>query len=228
MIRDLLCLIKKKPEVKPSTEPINHIVCPDLERRSSYILKEMRPEISFRIFTSLVRGKCRDCNHPEAFLCESIGCEDCTLSCPCRVCMKSRAQGLCITMLSPEEVRQAYTLQTTPIFWISGCGPESISPAGLEVIADIIKTFLRKSKSPVVLLDGIEYLVITNGFIPVLKFLRDIQEWVVLHDAIFLVPVNPKALEEKELALIERNMKELRVPQTVLLGEPSEILAIGR
>ena len=202
-------LAGKKLDVVPATEPLNHITCHELVRGSNYIVKERRAQFSFEIFTSLVKGKCVDCDHPGAFPCESIGCEGCTLSCTCKECKHIRAQGLCFTMRSPEEIRQKYVLQTTPIFWISNHGTESISANGLEMIADITGRFLKKSRNPVVLLDGIEYLVVANGFVSVLKFLRDIEEWMIINKAIFILPLNPAALEGKELALIERNMKDL-------------------
>lgn len=112
-------------------------------------------------------------------------------------------------MYSPVEMGLKYLLQTTPIFWIGKYGSRSVSPANLEIIAGMINEFLGKSKNPVVLLDGLEYLITTNGFIPVLKFLHDIWEWVILYEAIFILPVSPCALEEKELALIERNMEQV-------------------
>jgi hypothetical protein len=209
MIKNLLTLISRKPEVMPATEPVNHIECRNIMRGSGYLVKEPRPEISMEIFKSLVKGKCPDCDHPEAFPCESIGCEDCTLSCMCKRCRRIRAQGLCFTMRSPDAVRHRYVLQTTPIFWISNHGADSISPSGLESIANMIDSFLKKSKNPVILMDGAEYMIAINGFVPVLKLLRDIQEWTILNNAVFLLPLNPSSIEAKELALIERNMNEL-------------------
>jgi archaellum biogenesis ATPase FlaH len=80
----------------------------------------------------------------------------------------------------------------------------------LEVIADIVVKFLKQSRNPVILLDGIEHLIFENGSAPVLRLLRDIQEWIIIQRAILIVPVNPEAIEKKELALMERNMNELR------------------
>jgi archaellum biogenesis ATPase FlaH len=80
----------------------------------------------------------------------------------------------------------------------------------LETIADIINKFLKQSKNPVVLLDGIEHLILENGSAPVLRLLRDIEEWMILQNAILILPVNPAAVEKKELALIERNTNDLK------------------
>jgi len=68
---------------------------------------------------------------------------------------------------------------------------------------------LKQSRNPVVLLDGIEHLIFENGSAHVLRLLRDIEEWVILERAILILPVNPSAVDLKEMALIERNMVEL-------------------
>jgi len=44
----------------------------------------------------------------------------------------------------------------------------------------------------------------------VLRLLRDIEELIILEKAILILPINPAAIENKELALIERNMNELQ------------------
>jgi hypothetical protein len=210
MLKKFLSKLNISPAVTPATEPINQHVRCDLARGSSYLIKETKAEFSFGIFSSLVKGRCLDCSHLDAFPCESIGCERCALPCTCKRCKNSRAQGLCFTMNSPREVRLIYALQTTPIFWISKYGPQCTSPMDLEKIADIIDKFLKQSKNPVVLLDGIEHLILENGTAPVLRLLRDIEEWIILQNAILILPVNPAAVEKKELALIERNTNDLK------------------
>ncbi len=201
---EVLRLFKRKPKVIPVTEPVANFDGARLKRGRCYRVNELKSEGAFEIFTSIIRGACAECRHPETFPCESIGCDRCTLACPCKYCTQSRAQGLCFTIDSPVEIRERYLLQITPIFWISKHGNGSISPASLEIMAGMINDFFRRSKNPVVLLDGIEYLVITNGFIPVLKFLHDVREMVILKKAIFILPVSSAAFEDRENALIEK------------------------
>lgn len=201
---NILQLFKRKPNVIPVTEPVANFDGARLKRGRGYLVKELKSEAAFEIFASMIKSTCAECQHPDTFSCESIGCERCTLLCPCKNCMQSRAQGLCLTINSPEEIRQKYLLQTSPIFWISKHGNESINPANLEIMAGTIYDFFKKSKNPIVLLDGLEYPIIMNGFTPVLKFLHDIREGAILHKAVFILPVSPAALDERELALIER------------------------
>jgi hypothetical protein len=209
MIKDFFSRVKISPRVVPETEPLNHHISYDLPRGSCYLVKEPKAEFSFKIFTSLVKGRCQDCNHQEAFPCESIDCKRCALPCTCKGCRHVRAQGLCFTMRSPMEIRLKYALQITPIFWISNHGPENVSPVDLEIIANVINKFLKQSNNPVVLLDGIEHLIFENGSAPVLRFLRDAGEEMVLRNAILILPVNQLAIEEKEMALMERSMNSL-------------------
>lgn len=212
MIREILSHIRDRPKVVPDTEPLdNHVSCV-LAKGACYLAKEPAGEYCLEIFSSLVKGKCQDCSHQEAFPCESIGCNKCSLACACKECRNTRAQGLCITLRPPLEIRLTFALQTTQIFWLSNHGAGSISPSNLEIISDMITAFLRQSQNPVVLLDGVEYLIVENGSAPVLKFLKDAAEQMIMKNAILILPVNPKALEEKELALMERTMKNLKAP----------------
>lgn len=207
---------KKKPKIVPAMEQITNLSGFRLKRGESYLIKEPKTERSFEIFANMVKGVCAQCPQTEAFPCESIGCKYCTLSCPCKCCAHTRVQGLCFTMDQPEVLRRRYMIQTTPIFWISKHGKESINPTDLEIMAGMINEFIRTSKNPVVLLDGLEFFCIMNGFIPVLKFLHDIRDRVILNEAILILPLNPATLDEKELALIERNMQSMDCPSKVI------------
>jgi len=198
--------------IEPTTEQIEKRVDYKLKRGYSYLIKEKKPKKSFDLFTSILRGKCYECEYDESFPCESIGCERCTLSCPCMTCNRSRAQGLCITTSYINEIREKYLLQITPILWLSGQKDRhTISPAQLEVLANTISQFLKKSKNSVILLDGLEYLITTNGFSLTLRFLHDLWKMIALNKCILIMPLSVDTLEKKELALIERYSEEINM-----------------
>jgi len=203
----------RKAEIpEPVTEKIENEVYYELKQGNSYLIKEKKPERSFDLFVSILRGKCYECEYDESFSCESIGCEKCTLPCPCKTCNRSRSQGLCITTSYIDEIREKYLLQITPILWLSRQeNRHTISPADLEILANTISQFLKKSKSPVILLDGVEYLITTNGFNLTLKFLHDLWEMIELNKGILFMPLGVETLEKKELALIERYSEEINM-----------------
>lgn len=206
---------KKIPKIVLSMEKVTNFNGFRLKTGESYLIKEPKPERSFEIFANMVKGICEDCPQKGAFPCENIGCNECTFSCPCKQCGHARAQGLCFTRDRPDGFREKYLLQTTPIFWISKYGAGSVNPTNLEIMAGMINEFMRMSKNPIILLDGIEFLCIMNGFITVFKFLHDVRDRIILNKAILILPLDPAALDEKEVALIERNMKPVECSSNI-------------
>ena len=61
------------------------------------------------------------------------------------------------------------------------------------------------------LLDGLEYLISNNAFNPVLRFLRRLIDKISETESILLISVSPKAINEQELKLLEREMKPLKI-----------------
>jgi archaellum biogenesis ATPase FlaH len=61
----------------------------------------------------------------------------------------------------------------------------------------------------VILLDGIEYLVSNNDFNKVLRVIDQVNDHISQCKALMIIPVDPRAFEQKELALLERNMEKI-------------------
>lgn len=117
-------------------------------------------------------------------------------------------RGLCITRQHPDKVRVNYGLKKTPILWLSQTGEKnSIDPSNISKIVHTIRNFVSENEDSVVLLDGIEYLKLQNGFDLVMKYLNMINDIVMTEKAKFILPVNPKVFKEDEMAYMEREMK---------------------
>lgn len=81
-------------------------------------------------------------------------------------------QGLCISRLSTEDIREPYLLKSTPILWLSEEKNETaITPTDLNGLWLSVKAFVYAAEHPVVLLHGIEYLISVNGFRPILRLI---------------------------------------------------------
>jgi len=118
------------------------------------------------------------------------------------------AQGLCITRRAPKAVMAEYGLERTPVLWLSRVATEknAIRPSPPENVAMSIEHFIEASEKSVVLLDGFEYLVSHNDFGSVLALLHDLNESVAMKESILLVPFDPSAFSEREIALIRREV----------------------
>ncbi len=135
------------------------------------------------------------------------------------------AEGLCITRKPPKMVAQDYGLERTPILWLSRVANQKncVRPSPPENVAMAVEHFISVGENPVVLLDGFEYLVSHNDFQSVLALLHDLNENVSIRESILLVPLDPKALSEREFALIKRELQVIEAPEGPRMGPRVEV-----
>ena len=87
--------------------------------------------------------------------------------------------------------------------WLSEVGDEnSVSPRALYRLEALVNNELSRRK-PVLVFDGVEYLILENGLRGTLKFLGKIRDMAALHGSEMYVAVSD-ALGPRELAMIRR------------------------
>lgn len=153
----------------------------DIEKGVCYLVKEKKPEVSYRLF---------------------------------EVLMEQKLPGIIISRQHPRVVHREHGFADLRIIWLSHTpGEDFQSPAALGALAKLIQKFVDDNNGEgVILLDGLEFLIVNNGFLPTLMIVEHINEFIMQRQAILLLPVSPDTLEEKELALLERNIKVLESP----------------
>ena len=133
--------------------------------------------------------------------------------------------GMVVTRQYPERVRREWALPDTKILWLSHTpGEDYHNPTAIGTLAKTISRFIEDNGgAAVVLLDGLEYLIVNNGFLQTLMFVEHVNEFVMQRKAVVIIPVSPEALEEKELALLERNLEGVESPAVKLNLEMREV-----
>lgn len=135
-------------------------------------------------------------------------------------------QGLIITRLFPQMIRDTYGLQKSPIIWLSRDTVreiQTIQPGQLGLLHHKIHEFLKKSENGIVLLDGVEYMITQNSFPSVLKVIQLITGKVALFSANLLIPLNPNAFETKDFSLFSREFRTFTHPDfKTKTTEPTE------
>tara|TARA_Y100000310_G_scaffold334233_1_gene413490 strand:+ start:18970 stop:20535 length:1566 start_codon:yes stop_codon:yes gene_type:complete len=120
------------------------------------------------------------------------------------------SQGLCLSRTNPLLIRKQYKLEKTPILWLSDAKESNIfSSSDLLIIGKLITDFLVKSKSAIILLDRVDYLIAKHGFDEVMKFMVKINDKIMLTRAVLLVPIDPSLMKAKELSFLSKEMQEL-------------------
>jgi DNA-binding response OmpR family regulator len=117
-------------------------------------------------------------------------------------------QGLCVTRQHPTILRKEWGLEKSPIIWLSNqLGKVYVNPSNIGILSDTIIRFVEKSGDSVILIDGVEFLIVNNDFDKVLRMIHHITEAVMENRSRLIVSIDPRTMETRELALLERNME---------------------
>lgn len=127
-----------------------------------------------------------------------------------KVLLSERA-GLIISRKPPMEVKKILNLKETPTIWITKIpGRYNINPKNLEYLTEGIANFLeRDTVKKVVLIEGIEYLIIENGFKKVIETLTFLKDQSIMTDSVIVVPIRTSAYSEKEISILFEEFKIL-------------------
>ncbi len=125
--------------------------------------------------------------------------------------LRGGVPGLLITRIHPDRIRHDRGLTDVRMIWLSHTpGEDYHEPTATGTLVKVIQKFIEDNNGEgVILLDGLEYLMINNGFVPILFFVEQLNELMTLSRGILLLPVDPRALDLRELALLERNVMVL-------------------
>ncbi|MFQ5837935.1 MAG: DUF835 domain-containing protein [Thermoplasmata archaeon] len=124
-------------------------------------------------------------------------------------------KGLVVTRANPERLIREKGLKAARLLWLADRASPSdlyevVAPS-LERLMYTIEVHAREVPSAVVMIDGVEYLVDNNNFNAVLRFLRRLVDLASQTEATLLVSLSPRALSERELKILEREMEVFRL-----------------
>ena len=68
---------------------------------------------------------------------------------------------------------------------------------------------MEENESPVVLLDGLEYLITQHNFNSILKLIQTLSEYSYLFGGAIFIPMDPYTIEAKEMRLLSQETTEL-------------------
>jgi two-component system cell cycle response regulator len=124
--------------------------------------------------------------------------------------VKSGKPGLCITRMNPDKIMSMYGIAKTPIVWLTKnkiAGQQSIDSTELFRIHPNIADFVNKVEDGVVLMDGLEYLILDNDFLSVVKLLEQTNDTIMASSSRMVLQLDPDILEKKEFHLLKRWMR---------------------
>jgi hypothetical protein len=79
--------------------------------------------------------------------------------------IKSSIYGLIVSTSKPQDIREKYSLITTPIVWVSDeAFEDGVSPKNLKRLATVIINFMKHIENAVIFVDDIDSLILINGY----------------------------------------------------------------
>lgn len=80
-----------------------------------------------------------------------------------------------------------------------------LSPSDMGRILTETRSFMKEEEGRIVLLEGVEYLIVQNEVVPVLKFLQTLSDQAITMRGILLFSVYPPALDERVISNLKCN-----------------------
>lgn len=148
-----------------------------IEERTSYLIEESKPVIAFNIFNQEIRNQ---------------------------------RKGMCITRENPKRLRERFDWNNVPIIWLTNNNIEKercIDPTNLSRLTIEIVGFIKDTNNGIIILEGLEYLISQNSYQIILRFIQLLNDKIMLSNGIVVIPLDPLILDERELHLLERDMK---------------------
>jgi hypothetical protein len=124
--------------------------------------------------------------------------------------MSSGCSGLVVTRDFPKKVLSEKELSGCKVVWLTNLpGEARINPTAIGILMGQIKGFIDSNPKSAIVLDGFEYMASVNTYDRMLQFMHQLRDVVVTNDCYLFVPVDPRTLTPRELAMLERSMEPI-------------------
>ncbi len=117
------------------------------------------------------------------------------------------AKGLCISTSYPKKIIEEYGLHGSTVYWLSELefDNQSLHPRRLDFeVTRAIQNFVKSNPSSVLIIDGVEFLILINGFERVMTFIKKMNDIMSATASTLITSINPSAFSEEKLSIIER------------------------
>jgi Na+/proline symporter len=148
---------------------------------TTYIIAEEKPQKSLELFSELVRHG---------------------------------MEGLCLSRYNPETLRERYNVPADSVIWLTQKSEpkyKTVDPTNFPRLSSMISDFLGRASYPLILLEGMGYLITQSNYETVLRFVQSQRDEIALKNAIMLVHIDPLSLDTKELHRLGSEMEPFKV-----------------
>ena len=140
--------------------------------------------------------------------------------------LSSGCCGMVVTRELPKKIMGDRNIGDSRIVWLTNLVVDGrINPTAIGILMSQLRSFIEGNPRTVVIIDGLEYLISLNTYDRMLQFLNQLRDVVMTNESSLIVPLDPRTLSEREVALLERNLEvvtpkspDLELQEEQLLG----------
>jgi ribosomal protein S27E len=130
--------------------------------------------------------------------------------------LKKDVPAMCVSTTFPEKLTKEFDIKKADLYWLSDTATDmsvkTLDPKRLDFeMMRAISNFFKESPGGVVMIDGLEYLVVENGFDRVLRFVKKINDLASVNDATIFVPLTPSSLGDDEFAMLRKEFDKVQI-----------------
>jgi hypothetical protein len=99
------------------------------------------------------------------------------------------------------------------VIWLtqkSEPGYRTVDPTNFPRLSGMISEFLDQANYPIILLEGMGYLITQSNYETVLRFVQFQRDEIAMKNAIMLIHIDPLSLDTKELHRLASEMEPFR------------------
>ena len=134
-------------------------------------------------------------------------------------CTGQKQRGYIISRIDPIEIYQKYGLKDMRFTLLGSNAKAKVDDEGmLTSLAQSMREYLAETKNGVVLIDGVNLLILENGFKKVNILLEQISDFTRQYHSYTIMPIDTKNLSEKQAVKIERIFEIIRIGGPATLG----------
>jgi PAS domain S-box-containing protein len=127
-------------------------------------------------------------------------------------------KGMLISRIHPSQIQKEYNVKDIPRIWLTQVREEnSIEPTNITQLSIAVKGFVEKGVDSVILLEGLEYLIVQNGFEVALRFVQTIADIVMISKCRLIISFDAQTLGEVELHRLERELNVMNANEVKVL-----------
>lgn len=128
--------------------------------------------------------------------------------------------ALCFTRKHPEKLAVNVNRENITFYWLSesDIGAEDakdvhlLEPFRRGEMQEIIIEFVKNNRNPVILLDGLEYLIYKNSSQAIIEFIQELHDALAnRHDTTIIYSLDREGMSDEAFSVLKEEMDEIRM-----------------